>query len=210
MAINSSLSHFHRIASVVSSGNILTSNKRDSPSYIVILSNGQAISVDFTFTLITQSAFTPESDITETMVFPTATAFTFPSLSTLTIDSSSDFQVKLSVVFDGSTPTIKLLVSPFCNSRVSSIVIFVVGTITDMSILAVYPITLVAVIVALPLETPVTIPFPSTVAILSSLDFHFIVLSSVVFDGSYCTSNFLVLFIGTDSISCVNPIDSIL
>ncbi len=95
----------------------------------------------------------------------------------------------LSVVVSGVTVTLIALTSPTCISRLSpvmpraslSMVIPPAGVSTTVIAHSTeMPLAAVAVIVALPTATAVTLPLASTVAIASSEDFQVIDLSVVV------------------------------
>ena len=112
---------------------------------------------------------------------PLPTAVTFPSASTVATFSSLDFQISLSYALSGSTFAVICRLSPIFVSILFSVVsVSFSGAIFTMivAVALCFPSADVAVMVAVPLATAVTLPSLSTVATFSSLDFHVIVLLS--------------------------------
>ena len=128
-----------------------------------------------TVTVTAHSAVLPPH-LAVIVAFPALTAVTLP-LSTLATDSSDEVQVTvLSVASSGFTVAVNCAVSPTANERtVLSRVTEPVGTVTVTAHSALLPQHL-AVIVALPDLTAVTLPF-STLATASSEEDQTTVLS---------------------------------
>ena len=143
------------------------------------------------------------------LAMPTETAVTVPSADTAAIASLSDVHVTvLSVVFSGRTVAVSLSVCP--TSSVMSCALSVMpeadtGLTVTLHVAVASPH--VAVMLAMPTETAVTVPSADTAAIASLSDIHVTVLS-VVFCGRTVAMIFS-LSPTNNSKSCVLSIISI-
>ena len=112
---------------------------------------------------------------------PSATAVTVPPDTFATLSLLDVHVTVLSVALDGETVAVSVPVLPVVRVRlvgeivtpVASIILSFFVTVTFT--VAVLPLLVVAVIVAVPMETPLMIP-PDTVATLSLLDVHLTLL----------------------------------
>ena len=123
----------------------------------------------------------PSSVVAVIIAFPLPAAVTFPSTSTVATLSSLDFQINLSYALSGSIFAVICRVSPtFVSVLFSAVSVSFSGAIFTViaAVALCFPSADVAVMVAVPLATAVTLPSLSTVATFSSLDVHVIVLLS--------------------------------
>ena len=164
--------------------------KLDSPPTVRLRLEGLSeIEVGFTTRLVTvtsQVAFLPLTVSAVITALPAATAVTLPLLTLATPGALLVHLTVLSVAFDGSTVAVKLDSPPTVRLRLAGFseieVGFTTGLVTVTSQMAFLPLTVSAVITALPAATAVTLPL-LTLATPGALLVHLTVLS-VAFDGS--------------------------
>ena len=107
---------------------------------------------------------------------PFAFAVSFPSEETDTTDGSSDCHETVSVVSDGFSVAVRISVSPlFIVKEVLFNVTEVVATAAVISQTAVFPLVVVAVIVAVPFAFAVATPLDATETIDGAEDVHVMV-----------------------------------
>ncbi len=183
----SSLLLLQTILSVLFVGSTVAVRVSDLPFSRVRVVLLRVTPVAGTVTVTSHSADTSPA-VAVITALPPPTAVTLPFSSTVATSSLSLLHTTLSVLSVGATVAVRVSDLPFSRARVVLLrVTPVAGTVsvTVTSQLALAS-PAVAVMVAVPLATAITLPFSSTVATASSLLLH--TTSSVLFSGSIVAS----------------------
>lgn len=167
------------VLSVVFSGVNVTVKVTVLPTSTVACDGSREMLSTGTITVTVQVADLPLAVVAVMVAVPAATAFTLPVLSTVATAASLEVQVTvLSVASSGETVGVKVSEQP--TARLSSSLLSdipVTGIVTVTEQVADSPFEVVAVIVAVPALTAVTIPSEDTDAIVASLEVHLTDLS---------------------------------
>ena len=135
--------------------------------------------------------YPPSAVVTVIVAVPADSTLTTPLLTVATLLSLVDQVTERSVAFEGLTVAVRVTVSPTAAEAVflskETDVTLIVGSPTVMVQVAVLPLLEVAVMTAVPKDTPVTVPF-FTAATLESLVDHSRVLIPAL-DGLKFTSS---------------------
>ena len=133
----------------------------------------------------------PLEVVTVTVAVPSPTAVILP-FSTVATDGSDELHITdLSVAFAGITVAVSVALSPTVSE--SSVLFSVtpvtstVGTLTVTVQVAVLPLEVVAIITAVPTPAAVTVPLTATAT--AGLEDEYVMLLSVVLDGSTVATN---------------------
>ena len=158
-------------------------------------------SASFSTFIVALAVFWPSSVIAEISAVPSLTPVTTPFSSTVATFSLLDVHfIFLFVAISGLIVATSVIffptfILPLIGVTLIPVTLFCFFSTVILLVAVLFPSSYIAVIVTLPSFIPVTIPFSSTVAILSLLDIHFTFFICCIFWINFsCKYNFFTRF----------------